>query len=61
MPAACPPANLLQLFIAKITRSIPEDDIRALLGHYGTVERLNMFKPTPDAVYHKVQYLSCWR
>jgi len=42
-----------QLFIAKITRSIPEEDIRSLLSHYGTVERINMFKPTPDAVYHK--------
>ncbi|KAL4452730.1 hypothetical protein ABPG75_008392 [Micractinium tetrahymenae] len=42
-----------QLFLAKITRQIPEDAILAVLGQYGTVEHLRMFKPTPDAVYHK--------
>ena len=54
--ASAPLLQSLQLFIAKITRSIPEEDIRALLSHYGTVERINMFKPTPDAVYHKARH-----
>lgn len=51
------PRNLhprLQLFLAKVTRHIPEDAVAAVLGQYGQVESLRMFKPTPDAVFHKV-------
>jgi hypothetical protein len=44
----------VQLFLAKITRSIPEEAIRGVLGHFGTVEGLRMYKLSPEAVYHKV-------
>ena len=29
--------------------------MRALLGQYGAVERLQMYRIAPDAVYHKVR------
>ena len=55
-PSAPYPTPLPQLFVAKILKSSPEEEVRALLSQYGPVERIFMFKPTPDAVFHKV----CW-
>ena len=57
-PLPFPLSTLLQLFLAKITRSIPEEAIRGVLSHFGTVEGLRMYKLSPEAVYHKVG--GCW-
>ena len=52
-PPACPLPP--QLFVAKILKSSPEEDVAALFSHYGTVDKVSMFKPQPDALYHKAR------
>lgn len=55
-----PPAPFAaQLFVAKVLKSSPPEDVQQLFSHYGTVEKVSMFKPAPDAIYHKVRWARC--
>ncbi len=46
----------LQLFVAKVLKSSPDEDVQQLFSHYGAVEKVSMFKPAPDAVFHKASH-----